>query len=75
MEQTVNAISYDFPDRIRPLDGAVENGRLEMVKFLLNTNAISGEPGQTGYDALLTRTQVFTSPRYIPVIDVKDLAK
>jgi ankyrin repeat protein len=43
----------DFPQRLRPLDGAVHCGRLDVTKFLLNTGAISGDPGQTGYDGAI----------------------
>jgi ankyrin repeat protein len=56
----VNARSswrYDIPLIIRrvyrPLDSAVHQGKLDMVKFLLNAGAISGRPGQTGYDGAI----------------------
>ncbi|ROW07169.1 hypothetical protein VPNG_07330 [Cytospora leucostoma] len=35
------------------LDVAAEYGRLDMVQFLLNANAISGRPGNTGYDGAI----------------------
>lgn len=35
------------------LDTAVDNGRLDMTKYLLNVGALSGDPGDTGYDGAL----------------------
>lgn len=35
------------------LDGAARNGRLDMVKFLLNANALSQKRGSTGYDGAI----------------------
>jgi ankyrin repeat protein len=38
----------------RALDIAARYGRLDMVKLLLNANALSGDVGSTGYDGALS---------------------
>jgi ankyrin repeat protein len=42
---------------VRPLDGAIQRGKLDMTKFLLNAGAISGHPGQTGYDGAIMNAE------------------
>lgn len=39
------------------LDGAAGKGRLDMVKFLLNANALSQYRGSTGYDGAIARAE------------------
>lgn len=40
-------------DGLSALDFAARFGCMDMVQFLLNANAVSGRPGQTGYDGAI----------------------
>lgn len=50
----INAIGYDLEGQPKTaLDEAAKFGRLDMVKFLLNANALSCFRGATGYDGVI----------------------
>lgn len=57
----VNAPPCQFPHSqysySNALDLAAQDGRLDVVKLLLNNNALSGCPGDTGYDGAIQAAQ------------------
>lgn len=44
-------------DAVTALDIAAKYGRLDMVKFLLNANALSADRGGSGYDGAISRAE------------------
>ncbi|ROW07759.1 hypothetical protein VMCG_03435 [Cytospora schulzeri] len=53
LEHGADVNSRDRKDGYCALDGAAMEGRLDMVKFLLNANALSDKQGSTGYDGAI----------------------
>lgn len=53
----VNAPSWWLGGTVTALDVVATHGRLDMVKFLLNANALSGDRGVSGYDGAIFRAE------------------
>lgn len=49
--------SGDYADGANALDLAAANGRMDVVKLLLNNHALSSRPGDTGYDGAIQEAE------------------
>lgn len=55
----VNAPVGRFARPENALDEAARHGRMDMVKLLLNANALSGDRGDTGYDGAIRLAEIY----------------